>query len=223
MAAQESLAQILQRFRGKSEALGRISSGGQLQRLQASLEPYETLPAALRQIQRRVAIKLRPVIISVLAQAYTASGVGRISGDLWRATVEQVSVEIYSDAIVVRMPKGLAANVYARAGAFKFGSVTNKVFKSTYTDLITGETKSYKSGKGGLFGERAKRSLKAQVFKGVAKGKKTLSAANSGSVIVKAPKHGFFSLDAGVERIEAAYQQFYQEEVTAHLRRRKAA
>lgn len=191
--------------------------------LEKELGSTEKLKAELPKIYKRAAASLVPVVRKILANNYRAAGIGRESGDLWQKSVAQAQVRVNDRGtlIVIEMASGGDKSVYARAGAFRFGAVRNSQFKSTYVDLITGATKIYKGGKGGVIGAKAKQSIKKSAFGDKplsAKQSKAAGAVVSKSVIVIKPKSPFFTLDNSIDEIERVFVQAVQKEISAYLK-----
>lgn len=195
--------------------------------LERELGSKRALAAELPKIYKRAAASLVPVVRKILGQNYKKAGIGIISRELWNKSVMQAIVRVNArgTAIIVEMAPGGKKETYAAAGAFRFGAVRNREFKSTYIDLPTGATKTYKGGKGGVIGAKAKRSIKKKIFSGKELSPRQQKAQDAlrKNITVIAPKSPFFDLNGNIDEIQAAFSEAVQKEINAFLRSRKAA
>lgn len=77
------------------------------------------LPAFLQEARAAAADDALPEIKKALEANYSASGIQKNSGDLYRASVTGVWLEVRRDKVVVRMARGFDKSVYIRAQLFK--------------------------------------------------------------------------------------------------------
>lgn len=207
-----SLRGAATRLNSTTRALKNVNVRTLTDELGKELGSTEKLAQELPKIYKRAAASLVPVVRRILARNYKSAGVGIVSRELYDYSVNRATVRVNSRGtlIVIEMGAGADKKVYARAGAFRFGAVRNTQFKATYVDLITGATKVYKAGQGGVIGARQKRAIKKTVFArpdGVSK-----------SVIVIKPKSPFFTIDNGADEIERAFVEAVQKEIKAYMK-----
>lgn len=117
--------------------------------------------------------------------------------------MSQAVIDAQPGKIMVYLPGGLkfgesGGNVYAAAGAFTYGAVRQPITKRAgvdqYFDKISGKHRFYAKNRG-AFGDKAKRSIKANVLHGAplsAKQGRASKAIASGKVTVIPPKPPFF-------------------------------
>jgi hypothetical protein len=170
---------------------------------------------------------------------YKKAGVGKVSGELWRCSVDDATVRYISlskdgnGIIRVMAGTGYSIDVYKRLNVFCHGGVWNKSFtKETYTDLPTGQQRSYKKGLrtnkhgvGGDIGARQKRTIKKYEEKKIKLSKSQSAAASSiagQTYHYRPPKKGFFKLDPYMGQIENLFGKYLQEEVTRYMTREAA-
>lgn len=217
-----SLRGAATRLNSTTRALKNVNVRSLTDELGKELGSTEKLAQELPKIYKRAAASLVPIVRRILASNYRASGIGRESGELWQKSVAAATVRVNNRGtlIVIEMGSGGDKSVYARAGAFRFGAVRNTQFKSTFVDLSTGATKTYKGGKGGVIGARAKRSIKKAVLGGGALSARQSKATDaiSKSVIVTRPKSPFFTIDNGADEIERAFVEAVQKEIKAYMK-----
>jgi len=82
-----------------------------------------------------------PFVRQELAKAYQRSGLGRVSGDLYKASVEQSRIIVKPNAIIIVFPAGKSKRLYKRAGAWEHGAVRGpdgaKLSKRLRKNLMT--------------------------------------------------------------------------------------
>jgi hypothetical protein len=218
-----SLQSSAQRLKDAARKMERISGEGSLQAMLIRLDKTGKLSAILPRVQREVARAIRPVVVAELSKSYRASGVGDssyekssqdpyVSGSLKRAVVTDVTVQVFSNAVVIRMPRGLPTQVYKMAGAFKYGAVRNKVFTAVKNEFNSraGRQMQARGERGfGLYGQKAKASIKKKVLGGQElSGRQGTAqkAISAGSVVVIKPKPPFYTLNsAAVAKIQSAF------------------
>lgn len=228
-----SLKGAVTRLNSTTRAMQDVKVRSLTEALEKELGSVNRMKAALPQIYQAAAKKLEPLVRNLLKKNYNAAGLKVKSGDLYKASVTNATVFVNARAslIIISMGAGADKDVYERAGAFRFGAVRNTQFRTTYTDLSTGETKSYKEGKSGVIGAKQKRTIKAIAF-GTAKDPKgNLAKLNRArqeyaierTQIVIAPKPPFFNLNGDIDLIERTFIELVQKEISAFLKGRKGA
>lgn len=236
-----SLQSSAQRLKDAARKMERISGEGSLQAMLIRLDKTGKLNTILPRVQREVARVIRPVVVAELSKAYRASGVGNSSyeksakdqyvpGSLRRAVVTDVTVQVFSNAVLIRMPRGLPSQVYKMAGAFKYGAVRNKVFIPTKNEFNSksGRQLQARGERGfGLYGQKAKASIKKKVLGGQELSSRqsgAQKAISAGSVVVIKPKPPFYTLDSGaVAKIQSAFNDAMTKALAKALGGAKAA
>lgn len=122
----------------KIEVMAKQLQSAGLKRFESSLAwASQVTPSRLSDIHKRATQSTIKAIRMALAQNYTASGLGRETGDLYDASVKFANVIsagiVNSDGtftiggLYIRMGRGFNKHVYASAGAFRYGGVRGAV------------------------------------------------------------------------------------------------
>jgi hypothetical protein len=191
-------------------------------------------PVIEQEIRQAVFAAVVPVIRSMLALNYTASGVGIKTGTLYRGTVSDATINFSVDGnfIEIRMPSGLTygegkGNVYSNAGAKKYGALyQERPMRAILDTVIGGADRGYGSQNGhaifgyrkqGLLGAKAKQSVKKAVLKGAKLSNrqgKAADAIKTGNITVVPPKPPFFTLlPAQIQQLRWVQLQTIQAEL----------
>ena len=199
------------------------TAGAGLNRFTAALAwVNEVTPKKLEDIHNRATQATVKTIRTCLAANYTASGLNRKTGDLYNASVTMANVisagianldgTFSISGIYIRMGARFPKEVYASAGAFRYGGVRGKgmdVMKAANAQGV-----GHVLGRGG---QRQRRKLK----KSAARLAKFGEGTAAGVTYIK-PRPPFFELlPDQIQQVATVYQYSFVRQVDALFRGKK--
>ncbi len=95
-------------------------------RVLVSIETKATGQSIPPSIRAKIAIAITPMFRQELARAYGHNGLKTVTGELYRAAVQQSEIIVNPRSIVALMPRGKSKEFYAKAGALQYGAVHGK-------------------------------------------------------------------------------------------------
>jgi hypothetical protein len=75
------------------------------------------------EILKKVEVQMIPHVRRELMNTYNASGLGRDTGELFKAVVTQSYIRVFADNIVCYLPSNKSTRFYKKAAALRYGAV----------------------------------------------------------------------------------------------------